>query len=84
MHVTLIIEDDFKDSKNKDNHLEIWQSLLQNVDGVEKFFPARTELAATFSDEGVTWITLMRALISTVEQHYGYSIKDDLEKLYDY
>lgn len=71
-----IEEDDLEDIQE---YTSIRQTLEKNEDN--EYCPSTTELQASCYNDA-TWMNVLRKAVETIEQHYGYGIKNDIQQAF--
>lgn len=77
MYITFTIEETEDDYPHQKDSVEISQTCGKIIKGIDEYFPCRTTVEGYFIDDP-RWSTILYHLITGIEKHFGYEIKDKI------
>lgn len=80
MYVSLLIEEDENSKTEENNYSKIIQTLAPLAEDDIFLFANTTEMQACFSSP-TRWQSILDSVISAIEKHFGYSVRDKLHEL---
>lgn len=80
MYISLIIAEDENSGTEENNYSKIIQTRTPLAEDAIFRFANTTEMQAYFSNP-TRWQCVLDSVISAIEKHFGYSVRDKLHEL---